>query len=268
MSENKGNEYLDSIKKFWDSKAKDYKNSYKSSWGDCYCMQLEIDTVNEFISEKDNILDIGCGNGLGTLELAYRKKVTIKGIDYSEPMIELAQKFLSEKSVISKLKGEVSFDVGDILNLKNEKQFFTKVITKRVIINLGNFSNQVKAAKEVHKILVPGGYFLMAEATFGGLQKINALRKEFGLEELKQPWHNLYIDENRFIAEVSSFFEVVKVVNYSSTYYIGSRVIQPFVKRMLGQSPEYLSEINRLFMHFPSYGDYGIQKLFILKKID
>lgn len=256
---------LKGIKEFWEGKAKEHGISHKSSWEDYFCMQLEIDTIDKFLNEDDEILDIGCGNGHATLEFASRKKIKIKGIDYSEEMIKSAKKLLSMDSGI--LKGEVSFAVGDALNLKETAGSYTKVITRRVVINLGNFENQIKTARGVYDVLEPNGIFLMSEATIDGLKRINALRKEFGLEELKQPWHNLYIDENAFIKEVSDIFKVVDILNFSSTYYIGSRVIQPFAKKITSQSPDYLSEINRLFTQLPSYGDYGIQKLFIFRKI-
>ncbi len=255
---------LKDIKDFWEGKAKEHGVSHKSSWEDYFCMHMEIETINKFLSKNETVLDIGCGNGIGTIELASRRSIKIKGIDYSGEMIDAAQELLNERKAA--IKSKVFFSEGDILNLKEKKNFYNKTVTRRVLINLGTFKNQIRAAREVHGILKPKGIFLMLEATRGGLEKINALRKEFGLDKLKQPWHNLYIDEDAFIKGISDFFKVVDILNFSSTYYIGSRVIQPFVKKLSNQPTSYLSEINRLFAQLPSYGDYGIQKLFILKK--
>lgn len=256
---------LRKIKEFWEGKARNYGVSHKSSWEDYYCMQLEIEAINKFLDKNETVLDIGCGNGMGTIELVSRKAIKIKGIDYSEKMINSAQRLLDGRK--PSIKRKVSFSVGNILNLKEKKNFYNKAVTRRVVINLGTLENQVKAAREVCSVLKPKGIFLMSEATVGGLKKINALRKEAGLEEIKQPWHNLYIDEDIFIKAVSDFFKLVDILNFSSTYYLGSRVIQPFIKKLVNQPLSYLSEINRLFVQLPSYGDYGIQKLFILKKI-
>lgn len=260
------NNDLKAIKAFWEAKAKEYGASHKSSWGDHFCMQLEINTLSTYIAEGARVLDIGCGNGLSTIEFALRKKVSIKGIDYSEEMIRTAEKLRDESGGVD-LKGTVSFAVGDILNLQEEKHSFTAALTRRVIINLGSVDNQISASRNIHRILEPGGCFLMSEATVEGLQKINTLRREFGLDELKQPWHNLYINGENFAKSVADIFELVDIVDFSSTYYIGSRVFQPFLKGMLSQSTDYSSEINRLFAQLPSYGDYGIQKLFVFKKI-
>lgn len=260
------NKDLKTIKTFWEAKAKEYGGSHKSSWEDHFCMQLEIDTLSSYITEGDRVLDIGCGNGISTLELAMNKKISIKGIDYAEEMISTAVK-LHDESSDRGLKGTVFFAVGDVLDLQEGKHSFTKALTRRVIINLGSVDNQISASRNIHRILEPGGYFLMSEATVEGLQRINALRREFGLDELKQPWHNLYINGKYFTKSISHIFKLVDIVDFSSTYYIGSRVFQPFLKGMLSQSTDYSSEINRLFAQLPSYGDYGIQKLFVFKKI-
>ena len=258
-------ENLRDIRAFWNGRAKEHGIEYKASWEDYYCMQLEISTIVKYLNEGDRVLDIGCANGVGTMQIASEKNVAIKGIDYSEEMINAAQTILPEREKF--FKGTVSFDNGDVLNLKEQGQSYDKAITKRVVINLKTIDNQTKAAREIHRILVPGGCFLMSEATTGGLQKINALRKEFGLEELKQPWHNLYIDEDSFVRNMRGLFEIVDIISFSSTYYIGSRVVQPFVKKLLNQPPNYLSEINRVFSLLPPCGDYGIQKLFVFRKV-
>lgn len=253
------------IKEFWEGKAKEQRDSYKASWEDYYCMQLEIETVNNLLEDSDIVLDIGCANGFGTIELASRRPIKIKGIDYAEEMIAAARKVLNQNKDI--LKGEVSFDIGNILHLNEKENYYNKVITKRVVINLENLENQIKAAKEVHRVLKPEGIFYMSEASADGLKRINALRREFLLDELKEPWHNKYIDENNFIEGISDLFEVIDILNFSSTYYVGSRVLQPFINKLLNKTPNYLSEINNLFKQLPSYGDYGIQKLFILRRI-
>ena len=253
------------IKEFWEDKAKEQGVSYKASWEDYYCMQMEIEAVNKLLEDSDRVLDIGCANGVGTIELASKRPLKIKGIDYAEEMIAAAKKGLNENKHI--LKGEVSFDMGNILHLNEKENCYDKVITKRVVINLENLENQIKAAKEVHRVLKPAGVFCMSEASADGLKCINALRREFSLDQLKEPWHNTYIDEDKFIKGISVYFEVLDILNFSSTYYIGSRVLQPFINKLLNQTPNYLSEINNLFKQLPPYGEYGIQKLFILRKI-
>ncbi len=256
---------LRAIKEFWEAKAKEHGVSHKSSWEDRFCMGLEVGALAEYIEDGDRVLDIGCGNGLSTLDLVLRKKVSVKGIDYSEEMIRAAEG-LCRESTGKGLRGTVSFEVGDIMNLREEEHSYTRAMTRRVIINLGSLENQIEAARQVHRVLVPGGLFLMSEATTAGLRRINALRAEFGLEDLEQPWFNLYIDEGEFAEKVSDIFDLVEIRNFSSTYYVGSRVLQPFVKRILSVPPDYDSEINRLFAGLPAWGDYGIQKLFLFRK--
>ena len=71
-----------------------------------------------------------------------------------------------------------------------------------------------------------------------------------------------------FLAERPDL-ELVDLVNFSSTYYVATRVLKPLLAQALGSkidvaSPD--SEWNRFFSLLPSWGDYGTQKLFVFKK--
>jgi len=255
---------LKNILEFWEGKAREHGASYKSSWGDLYCMTMEMDTILGFINDGDTVLDVGCGPGTFDLGVVSRKQVAMRAVDYSAEMIQSARSLAAGHP--EGLKGSVSFGVSDVMALDEGESAFDKIVTKRVVINLKTFENQIQAARNIHRALKPGGLFLMSEATQGGLDRLNKLREEFGLEVLTPPWHNLYIDETPFLEALAGLFEVVDVLNFASSYYVGSRVIQPFVKGLLKKDPDYLSEINRFFSMVPQVGDYGIQKLFVLKK--
>ena len=97
---------------------------------------------------------------------------------------------------------------------------------------------------------------------------IRELRKEWELPEIPMPWHNNYLDEAKIIKETENIYELIDIVNFCSTYYIGSRFIHPLLLKILSidREPEYEAKINYLFSELPNYGDYGFQKLFIFKK--
>lgn len=46
-----------------------------------------------------SILDIGCGSGVYSIELARRGAARVKGLDFSEPMLEIARRSASEAGV-------------------------------------------------------------------------------------------------------------------------------------------------------------------------
>jgi len=65
--------------------------------------------------------------------------------------------------------------------------------------------------------------------------------------------------------------ELIDIINFSSTYYIGTRVLRPLLAKALDMNIDYTNhnmEINRLFSLLPAYGDYGTEKLFVLRKVN
>jgi len=61
----------------------------------------------------------------------------------------------------------------------------------------------------------------------------------------------------------------MEMVNFSSTYYIGTRVLKPLLIKALSADIDVADpdmEWNRWFAQLPAWGDYGTQELFIFKK--
>ncbi len=75
--------------------------------------ELEVD-------ENDRILDMCCGNGVITAEIA-KKCNSILGVDYSEPLIKIAKKYNQLKNV--------TYYHGSVLD-QNLKDFFERPFTK------------------------------------------------------------------------------------------------------------------------------------------
>ena len=257
---------LRKIKKFWDEQAAKFESSAKASMPDELLHDLEIEQVIARIQEGSKVLDVGCANGYTTLRLARSKRITIKGVDYSEAMIKMANEELRRWG--PEVKKTVSFDVGDVLELQEDEASYDQLVCKRVLINLVAWENQKRALENLHRVLKRGGTLLLSEASKQGWENMNRLRKAFYLEEIPMPWHNLYLDEEQLFAFAAPLFETVEVLNFSSTYYVGSRIMQPLILKMFDpeRQPEYDSEINRFFSLLPPYGDYGTQKLYVFAK--
>ena len=104
------------------------------------------------------------------------------------------------------------------------------------------------------RVLKPNGKLLIIEPTIQGLENINKIGRLFGMEDLKIPWHNLYLNEKILKG---------KKINFSSTYYLFSRVLYRFFKRT---NLKRDSIINKVGLILPSLGDWGVQKFYILTK--
>jgi ubiquinone/menaquinone biosynthesis C-methylase UbiE len=258
---------LEQIRDFWTQKAREHGLSPSASWSDRMVIEMEIREILARLGDGDNVLDIGCANGFSTIQFASQKRIDIRGLDYIPEMIAQARTRL--ESLSGKLRGIATFDVGNITSLNEPDEKYDKVIVIRVVINLGEWSNQLKALRQCARVLKPGGLLLLSEATLQGWRQMNKFRCEWGLPEIPMPPFNNYLDERQVIESLARRLDLIELSNFSSTYFVGTRVIKPLLARALGGNinvadPEM--EWNRFFSRLPAWGDYGTQKLFVFRK--
>ena len=63
--------------------------------------------------------------------------------------------------------------------------------------------------------------------------------------------------------------ELVELVNFASTYFVGTRLLKPLLAKAIGGKMDPAdpnAEWNRWCSTLPSWGDYGTQKLFVFRK--
>jgi ubiquinone/menaquinone biosynthesis C-methylase UbiE len=254
------------IRNFWTEQAQMHGQSPAASWSDKECIDLEIRTITSFLEEGDKVLDAGCANGYSSVQYAMQKRANVRGVDYIPEMVEQAKSRLPQLKDL--LLGKLEFDVGNILKLEEPSHAYDKVIVTRVVINLDSWEMQAQAIRECARVLKPGGMLLLSEATMQGWKKLNRFRQEWKLPEIPMPSFNLYLDQDQVIKTASSAgLELVKVDNFASTYFIGTRIIKPLLAKIAevdAANPEM--EWNRWFANAPAFGDYGTQKLFIFRK--
>jgi SAM-dependent methyltransferase len=117
---------------------------------------------------------------------------------------------------------------------------------------------------EAWRVLKPGGLFLISEVSVQSSEKLNKLRRKFGLETMTPLWHNCYIDEDDFLKFAEQYFEVKTIKRFSSTYYVMTWALYPFLVRS-GQR-NYRGTFHKLSARLPQVGDFGLQKLYVLQK--
>ncbi len=105
-------------------------------------------------------LDVGCGTGISTFELAKRIKDngTIYGIDLSQPMIDQAKKNAERQGFL-----DIRFSTGDAEQLDFPDSLFDLILSNQT---LPFIPNKQKALTEMHRILKPGGQ--AALLSYGG----------------------------------------------------------------------------------------------------
>jgi len=176
---------LEEIRDFWRRQAVEHGQSPSASWSDHRVIEMEIRELVHRLEDGDKVLDVGCANGYSTIQLASQKAITIRGLDYLPEMIEQAR--ASMQSLPSSMPGKVDFDVGSVMAISEPSDTYDKVIVIRVVINLGEWSNQLTALRECARVLKPGGVLLLSEATIQGWSNLNDLRREWGLPTYRCP---------------------------------------------------------------------------------
>jgi len=249
----------------WESEAEKFGKSREASWGDILIFK-EIKTVEELLVRNGKILDLGCANGFSTLKWVHQTKSQVIGLDYSPQMIRQAME--NKKELSQEEKSRVDFIEGDILKLTDyfSATSFEQAITKRVLTNLESEDLQIKAVENIHHLLKEGGIYICSEPTVQGLNALNKTRGYFGLDPITAPWHNLYLNEESFLKKITPFFQLIRTINFSSSYYFGSRIIYASIAKLFHTSTKHNSLINKLFLWLPAVGNIGVQKLFLFKK--
>jgi ubiquinone/menaquinone biosynthesis C-methylase UbiE len=258
---------LEQIRDFWAEQSRLHGQSHAASWSDRRVMEMEVREILKHLADGDRVLDVGCANGFSTVQFASQRRVHVRGVDYMPGMVEQAQRRLA--TLTQPLAGTLEFAPGDITALEEPSHAYDKVVTIRVLINLDDWKAQLTGLRECARVLKRGGTLLVSEATVQGWRRLNLFRQEWGLPDIPMPPFNQYLDEDRLLADLPADLELVEVVNFASSYYVGTRVLKPLLARALGgdvnaADPEM--EWNRWFAALPPGGDYGTQKLFILRK--
>jgi predicted TPR repeat methyltransferase len=105
--------------------------------------ELLFDLVHPYLAEKMNVLDLGCGTGLGAqLYRPFAKKLT--GVDVSPKMLEKAE----EKKIYNRL------EIFDILQDWDFPQKFDLIYGSDVFVYFGNLDTIIRSASSC---LVNGG---------------------------------------------------------------------------------------------------------------
>ncbi len=108
----------------------------------------------------------------------------------------------------------------------------------------------------------------MSEAFKGSLDKINALRLLAGMKKLEMHKFNLYLEEKKVEKFVTKYFKIAEIRKFSSIYYAASRFLR-YLTLKSGDRDTFDNDINNLFAKYKTTdnsGDFGIQKLYVLKK--
>lgn len=131
-------------------------------WYKWFVIISSIRIVEEgYISPKDEVLDIGCGNAVILNNLAEEGFCNLCGMDYVEKAVELAKE-------ISQANGHtIKFYQDDILNLREKEKKYQLVIDKGTLDailltpNVSRTDLLVPYLESLSYLIQPDGYFII-----------------------------------------------------------------------------------------------------------
>lgn len=247
------------VHEFWNKRASQGKFA---GTRDIIAKQLEIDAISSFVHDGMKILEVGCGNGITATDLARQYDVDITGLDYANEMIDAAISLSKDQLV----RGRVKFGLGDVRDLSNFSDKFDLIYTERVLINLPDWSAQKQAINNIADLLIEGGSYVMCENSQDGLDKVNELRALIGLQRIDPPWHNRYLHDDEVQNTVFSSLKLERIVFFSSTYYLLSRIVNAWLAEQEKKEPDYESPINQLALKLPAIGELGQGRIWLFRK--
>jgi ubiquinone/menaquinone biosynthesis C-methylase UbiE len=271
MKETSSNDLI--IKEHYKTQAEKHKDSALSTMEDPITRKKEVALITNFFNlepvkkSTQKVLEIGCGNGytLNILQPAF-PKIKFTGLDFSEDLLEIARK---------RNLSNVSFEQGDVRELKYEDESFDAIFTERCIINLLTWEEQQQGLQEMRRVLKKGGYILFIESFTEGYDTLNIARNEMGLDSIPMPHHNNYFDKSIFEPWISEGFDIVDPAdlgagpydvarNFMSSHYFAARVIHPLITK--GDPFMKNTELVKFLSFMPPSGCYSPIEAYILRK--
>ena len=153
---NKTTRFFDAISKNWELLKQDFI-------GD-----LDLNgKILKAIQRSDTIVDLGCGTG-DLLPLLKKKSLHVIGVEKSSKMLEEARKHFELD------RDGIDVRIGELEHLPLRDEEADIALTNLVLHHL---SEPKKAIKEVHRILKPGGSFIIIDLL---PHKEESMRQKFG----------------------------------------------------------------------------------------
>jgi SAM-dependent methyltransferase len=232
---------LPDVKALWDSRARDADTPEDQvTHRDVWQRWLEIALISRCLRPRDRVLDVGCGNGYTTRQIA-PLVAEVLGIDYSAEMIERARAAMEDAA---ETRSRLAFFVHDVLELASSAYgMFDVVISERCLINLSSWDAQKVAIRNLAGVLRPGGLLVLVEGDSAGRSRLNALRERMGLPRMPRVWHNLDFEPETTLAYLGEFFTLQERRDFG-TYDLISRVVHPLLVAPV--EPRYDAKINEI----------------------
>ena len=156
---------------FWTYFFKLYESTPRQGPGLATATRKALGTL-PFLTSDTRLLDIGCGSGMQTLELARNCQASIMATDIYAPFLEILQRNATKEG----LAGRIQTQVADMTNLPFDDNSFDVLWAEGSIFIIGF----AQGLAQWRRLIKPGGYLVVSEFTWFA-QDIPAELKKFCL---------------------------------------------------------------------------------------
>jgi SAM-dependent methyltransferase len=200
---------------------------------DKHLLQLEIDVIVKCIPFNAEILDVGCGEGEGTVQYANVSK-SVHAVDFSPTRLAKCEERLQAAGVRSKVQLDTVDMLGDehpTCNCSSRDIFLLRqydtIICQRFLINLPSWEAQQQVLIDLSLMLKPGGSLVLLEGSVQGAKELDRLRETMGLEPIPVRWHNVFLNDqdlHLFMNQIGLTWHKTKTFG---TYFALTRALAP-----------------------------------------
>jgi SAM-dependent methyltransferase len=199
------------------------------------------------------VLELGSGTGFLAERVVERLRslgaeLRYDGVDFSAVAIERA----THRNL-----PECHFHQADFLEFVDAADgAYDVVITQRSIMAIMEPDAQIRLLRGLRDRLTVGGLGLLSESSVQGLDRLNELRTNLGVEELEKVWHSRYLDER----DIELVFGSVEIVHFAGLYWLITRVTYPYF-----EEPRHNTALHRFAASLPQAGDFSPVRLFAVQ---
>lgn len=118
--------------------------------------------VHSYLQEGYKILDVGCGFGKISLELA-SLGYSVTGIDINTEAVKLSKSAAKSLGLDRKIEGRAEFKVGDASDLPFHESSFDFAVMQAFLTAVPDPQERARIIQEAFRVLKPGGYLYLVE---------------------------------------------------------------------------------------------------------
>lgn len=203
----------------WNERAASIENDIEVNIMDIFQRELEYEYLCRYLTKEMNVLEVGCGNGFSTNRFRGLVK-HVDAFDYAEKMIERAKATFGETNN--------RFIHDNVLEPKNLAPAYDAVICVRVLINLRDLEEQRRAARNLARLVKPGGVLILVEGFVEGFTALTDLRGQLELPPIEPAKINFYSSIDDLLPELLQDLEIEDRFHLGAYDYL-TRVFYPLV---------------------------------------